>query len=217
MLPAIPASQLHPERARPAGCARPTPDGTAPRKTGQAEAEPSEGQLLGRAAQVAQDFARYGLRDVRHRTRDHDAGRPRRRRSALEELGPTFAKLGQILSTRPDLLPAAVIAELADLQDHVAPLTEAEVVAVMETELTVPWDDVFASIEPDPLASGTIAQVHRATLVGVRPTGNRRLRHGPRPVGRRADPAWAGGLASCGRPARRRMARPVAWARGLIR
>jgi ubiquinone biosynthesis protein len=142
------------------------PDGTAPRKTAQAGAEPSEGQLLGRAAHMAQVFAKHGLRDVLHRTRDDDAGRARRFRSALEELGPTFAKLGQILSTRPDLLPPAVVAELADLQDHVAPLTEADVVAVMEAELKVPWEDVFASIEPDPLASGTIAQVHRATLVG---------------------------------------------------
>jgi predicted unusual protein kinase regulating ubiquinone biosynthesis (AarF/ABC1/UbiB family)/nucleotide-binding universal stress UspA family protein len=141
------------------------PDATAPRKTAQADAEPSEDQLLGRAAHVARVFAKHGLRDVLHRGGD-DAGRARRLRGALEELGPTFAKLGQILSTRPDLLPAAVVTELADLQDHVTPLTEAEVVAVMETELKVPWEDVFASIEPDPLAAGTIAQVHRATLVG---------------------------------------------------
>ena len=137
-----------------------------PPKTAQAAAEPSDSQLLGRAAHVARILARYGLRDVMHGGKDDEAERARRFRSALEELGPTFAKLGQILSTRPDLLPAAVVAELADLQDHVAPLTEAEVVAVMETELKVPWEDVFASIEPDPLASGTIAQVHRATLVG---------------------------------------------------
>ena len=140
--------------------------GAAPRKTAQDGAEPSEGQLLGRAAHVAHVFARYGLRDGLHRTPDDAAARARAFRGALEELGPTFAKLGQILSTRPDLLPAAVVAELAELQDHVAPLTEAEVVAVMETELKVPWEDVFASIEPDPLAAGTIAQVHRATLVG---------------------------------------------------
>ena len=139
------------------------PDGTAPRRAG---AEPTEGQLLGRAAHVARVFAKYGLEDVLNRTRDDGTGRARRFRGALEELGPTFAKLGQILSTRPDLLPAAVVAELADLQDHVTPLTEAEVVAVMEEELKVPWEDVFASIEPDPLASGTIAQVHRATLAG---------------------------------------------------
>jgi ubiquinone biosynthesis protein len=139
---------------------------TTPRQTARAAAEPSESQLLGRAAHVARIFARYGLRGVMHGGKDNEAERARRFRSALEELGPTFAKLGQILSTRPDLLPAAVVAELADLQDHVAPLTEAEVVAVMEAELKVPWEDVFASIEPDPLASGTIAQVHRATLVG---------------------------------------------------
>jgi len=140
--------------------------GTAPRQAAEADAEPAEDQLLGRAAHVARVFAGYGLRDVLHRGRDDDAGRARRFRLALEELGPTFAKLGQILSTRPDLLPASVVAELADLQDHVAPLTEADVVAVMEAELKVPWEDVFTSIEPDPLASGTIAQVHRATLVG---------------------------------------------------
>ena len=140
--------------------------GTAREPGYREDAEPTEGELLGRAAHVAQVFARFGLGDVMHRGRDDGAGRARRFRSALEELGPTFAKLGQILSTRPDLLPAAVVEELADLQDHVTPLTEAEVVAVMEQELKVPWEDVFASIEPDPLASGTIAQVHRATLVG---------------------------------------------------
>jgi nucleotide-binding universal stress UspA family protein len=131
-----------------------------------ASAEPTESELLGRAAHVAQVFAKFGLGDFLHRGGDDGAGRARRFRRALEELGPTFAKLGQILSTRPDLLPEAVVTELADLQDHVTPLTEAEVVAVMEKELKVPWEDVFTSIEPDPLAAGTIAQVHRATLVG---------------------------------------------------
>ena len=85
-------------------------------------------------------------------------------RAALEELGPTFAKLGQILSTRPDLLPPEFIAELSKLQDDVPPMTEEEVVAVMEEELGVPWEDVFASIDPEPLAAGTIGQVHAATL-----------------------------------------------------
>jgi predicted unusual protein kinase regulating ubiquinone biosynthesis (AarF/ABC1/UbiB family)/nucleotide-binding universal stress UspA family protein len=132
-----------------------------------ASADPTEGELLSRAAHVAQVFAKFGLGDFLHRGEDDDgAGRARRFRRALEELGPTFAKLGQILSTRPDLLPEAVVTELADLQDHVTPLTEAEVVAVMEKELKVPWEDVFTGVEPDPLAAGTIAQVHRATLVG---------------------------------------------------
>jgi ubiquinone biosynthesis protein len=142
------------------------PAGTARGHAAPESAEPTEGDLLGRAAHVARVFANFAVGDVAHRSRDDGAGRARRFRSALEELGPTFAKLGQILSTRPDLLPATVIAELADLQDHVTPLAEAEVVAVLEEELKVPWEDVFASIEPDPLASGTIAQVHRAMLVG---------------------------------------------------
>jgi len=128
--------------------------------------EPTEGQLLGRAARVAQVFGRYGLDEILHRGQDDTATRARRFRVALEELGPTFGKLGQILSTRPDLLSAAVIDELAGLQDHVTPLDEAAIVAVMEAELKVPWEDVFTGIEPDPMAAGTIAQVHRATLVG---------------------------------------------------
>jgi predicted unusual protein kinase regulating ubiquinone biosynthesis (AarF/ABC1/UbiB family) len=123
-----------------------------------------EGSLIGRAARVASVMAKYGLRETRGG--DDLTLRARRLRDALEELGPTYAKLGQILSTRPDLLPPEFIAELATLQDDVAPLTEAEVVQVMEEELGVPWEDVFESIDPEPLAAGTIGQVHRATLEG---------------------------------------------------
>src|SRR5690349_24687559 len=91
------------------------------------QAATTQGQLLGRAAHVAQVFGKYGLAEVLHRGQDDTFARARRFRDALEELGPTFAKLGQILSTRPDLLPAAVVDELASLQDHVAPLSEAEI------------------------------------------------------------------------------------------
>ena len=89
-----------------------------------------EGQLLGRAVRIGKIMAKYGLKergsaDVPLRERAHNL------RSALEELGPTFAKLGQILSTRPDLLPPEFIDELSTLQDQVPPLTEEEVVAVM--------------------------------------------------------------------------------------
>src|SRR4029450_9496546 len=84
----------------------------------------------------------------------------------LEEPGPTFAKPGQIPPPPPDLLPPEFIAELSKLQDDVPPMTEEEVVAVMEEELRVPWEDVFASIDPEPLAAGTIGQVHAATLEG---------------------------------------------------
>ena len=135
-----------------------TTDGAVP----QPEPEQVEdASLLRRAAHIARVFARFGL-DSRAATSATD--RAKRLRSALEELGPTFAKLGQILSTRPDLVPPDVVDELAKLQDDVAPLTEAEIVHVMEQELQVPWEDVFESIEPTPLAAGTIGQVHRATL-----------------------------------------------------
>jgi ubiquinone biosynthesis protein len=112
-------------------------------------------------------MGRYGVKELFGSDR-RDAGgnrdRARRLRNALEDLGPTFAKLGQILSTRPDLLPPEFIEELATLQDRVKPLTEEEVVSVMEQELGVPWEDVFESIDPEPLAAGTVGQVHRATL-----------------------------------------------------
>jgi ubiquinone biosynthesis protein len=121
--------------------------------------KPSDGELLSRAARIGRVFGRLALG-----ARGDDAAQARRVRAALEELGPTFGKLGQILSTRPDLLPPALLEELSTLQDRVPPLSEAEVVAVMERELGVPWEDVFRSIEPDPMAAGTIAQVHRAVL-----------------------------------------------------
>ena len=120
-------------------------------------------RLLGRAARIATVLGKYGFGEAR-RDSDPPQERARRLREALEELCPTFAKLGQILSTRPDLIPPEAIAELAALQDRVTPLTEAEVVRVMEEELGVPWEDVFARIEPEPLAAGTIGQVHRAVL-----------------------------------------------------
>lgn len=127
-----------------------------------------EGRLLGRAARIGRVLAREGFQEVfaGARTDDEDAirARARRLRAAMEELGPTFAKMGQILSTRPDLLPQAFIEELSTLQDQVPPMTEQEVVKVMEEELGVPWEDVFESIDPEHMAAGTIAQVHRATL-----------------------------------------------------
>ena len=83
-----------------------------------------EGRLLGRAAQIARILSRLGL-DVRGTITS--AERAQRVRAALEELGPTFAKLGQILSTRPDLLSEEIVAEL----ENVKPLTEVEVVRVM--------------------------------------------------------------------------------------
>jgi predicted unusual protein kinase regulating ubiquinone biosynthesis (AarF/ABC1/UbiB family)/nucleotide-binding universal stress UspA family protein len=124
--------------------------------------------LAARGTKIATVFAKHGLRELFGRPDEEGTiGRTRqakRVRAALEELGPTFCKLGQILSTRPDLLPAEFITELATLQDNVPPLTEEQVVRVMEEELGVPWEDVFDHVEPTSLAAGTIAQVHRAVL-----------------------------------------------------
>ena len=130
-------------------------------------AEP-EGNPIGRGAQIATVLAKHGVRELFDRTNGEGSEGRRRKakrlRAALEELGPTFAKLGQILSTRPDLLPPEFIDELSQLRDHVSPLSEADVVRVMEQDLGVPWEDVFETIEPSPLAAGTIGQVHRAVL-----------------------------------------------------
>jgi ubiquinone biosynthesis protein len=129
----------------------------------ETDGEPRAGKLAGRAARIAKVLAKYGLQEARS-AGESLRERAQRIRAALEELGPTFAKLGQILSTRPDLLPPEFVEELATLQDRVPPLTEEQVVRVMEQELAAPWEDVFESIDPQPLAAGTIGQVHRATL-----------------------------------------------------
>jgi predicted unusual protein kinase regulating ubiquinone biosynthesis (AarF/ABC1/UbiB family)/nucleotide-binding universal stress UspA family protein len=132
------------------------------------EGPEAPGHLLGRATRIGRVLAKQGFQELFHAAKagDEEAIRERaqRLRAAMEELGPTFAKMGQILSTRPDLLPQAFVEELATLQDRVTPLTEEEVVKVMEEELGVPWEDVFESIDAEPMAAGTIAQVHRATL-----------------------------------------------------
>jgi ubiquinone biosynthesis protein len=127
--------------------------------------EEDEGQdLLARAVKIGQIIGKFGLAERADGHTLSTAERAKRLREALEQLGPTFSKLGQILSTRPGLLPQEFVDELAHLQDKVPPLTQAEVVAVMEEELQVPWEDVFESIDPEPLAAGTIGQVHRARL-----------------------------------------------------
>jgi ubiquinone biosynthesis protein len=88
----------------------------------------------------------------------------RRFRETLSELGPTFIKLGQILSSRPDILPPDFIAELSQLQDDVSPMPVEVVFRGIEEGLGKPVSELFAKIDPTPLASASIAQVHRATL-----------------------------------------------------
>ena len=94
----------------------------------------------------------------------HQATRPEHLRLALEELGPTFIKLGQILSTRGDLLPAPYLDELARLQDGVPPMATHEVRRIIEEELGRPLEEAFVRFEIAPLASASIGQAHLAVL-----------------------------------------------------
>jgi len=149
-----------------------TPTSPTVIRSGAPEVE-TQPHLMARGTKIATVFAKHGLKELFGRPDQEGAiGRQRqakRMREAFEELGPTFCKLGQILSTRPDLLGPEFIAELSQLQDNVPPLSEEQVVNVMEQELGVPWEDVFDHIEPAPLAAGTIAQVHRAVMANAEP------------------------------------------------
>ncbi len=102
-------------------------------------------------------LAEIGVRGKREATREG----ARNFRQALEELGTTYVKLGQLLSSRPDLMPDVYIEELSQLVDAVPPVPFAEIEAVILADL---GGDVFTTIDPEPLAAASIAQTHRALL-----------------------------------------------------
>ena len=139
-------------------------------------------QHLNRFREIVGVFLKYGYEDLAHRLHlpqmlklrsesgraqqaaIHQLTQPEKVRRACEELGPTFVKIGQILSTRPQLLPDGFAEELAKLQDSVAPITFAEVRQAVEGGLKRPLAEVYAEFEETPIGSASIAQVHRGRL-----------------------------------------------------
>ncbi len=132
---------------------------------------------LGRFRDLISVLLRYGFHDMVERLELPGMGVVRRIyskeinltvyqriRLALEELGPTFVKFGQIMSLRPDLLPPPMILELQKLQDQVTTLDFASIRPVIEEELGAPVEDRFSRFEETPTASASLSQVHRAVM-----------------------------------------------------
>lgn len=123
--------------------------------------------------------AREVMALVRLIYRRREAGRPGQRLArAFVELGPTFIKLGQALSTRPDLVSEEVATDLTDLQDKLEPFPFTEAKRIIEEEFDQPLDTLFRDFEPTPVAAASIAQVHFATTVDDEPVAVKVLRPG---------------------------------------
>jgi len=138
---------------------------------------------IGRLSEIAQVAVKHGFGYFfeRHRltdlfpwiSRDGSADTPsdrgRRLREMLDELGPTFVKFGQLLSTRPDIVPPDIVVELQKLQDDVRPIPFADVRRVIEEELGLTIEQAFLEFDEQPTAAASIGQVHHALL----PNGER--------------------------------------------
>src|SRR5438445_8351339 len=143
---------------------------------------------LGRLSEIAQVMVRHGFgyfleahkltvllpgRSAEARLAEAESSvgtaRGQHLRELLDELGPTFVKFGQLLSTRPDVVPPDIIAELRPLQDDVRPFPFEQAERVIEEELGNSIERLFVDFDPMPVAAASIGQVHRATLPNGRP------------------------------------------------
>jgi ubiquinone biosynthesis protein len=131
---------------------------------------------LNRLRRITQTIGKYGYQELVRRSPDlppdvkDDFGSPdpkalepgpRRFRLMLEELGPTFIKFGQVMSSRPDLIPKAYVEELKTLQDDCVPLAFEEIEKALQAGLPRPIAELFEDIDEEPIATASIAQVHR--------------------------------------------------------
>lgn len=168
---------------------------------------------LGRLHDIASILVRYGFGDMVRRiglaNALERAGRalhwsnaeefahlppPARVRRALEEMGPTFVKLGQVLATRVDLLESEWIAEFGKLQDSAPAAPYAEICQQLTEDLGAPPEEIFTVFDPVPLAAASIAQVHRARLADSSEVVVKVRRPGIRPI-IEADLRWLSRLA----------------------
>src|ERR687887_40458 len=147
-------------------------------------AEPAQKtRNLGRLSEIAQVAVRHGFGYFfeRHRLTDlfpragrdgataETSERGRHLREMLDELGPTFVKFGQLLSTRPDVVPPDIVVELQKLQDDVRPVPFSDVERVIQEELGLTVEQAFLEFDEQPTAAASIGQVHHAVL----PNGDR--------------------------------------------
>ncbi|MEO8218945.1 MAG: AarF/UbiB family protein, partial [Acidobacteriota bacterium] len=152
---------------------------------------------LARYRDLAVLLTRYGMKDFRVNVDPKDAlvnpedetslepgvrERAEGFATKLKEMGPTFIKFGQLLSTRPDIVPPEYIEALEKLQDQVEPFPLSDVEAIIDSELNVRVSKLFSEFEPKPVAAASLGQVHRATLQDGREVVVKVQRPGIRPI-----------------------------------
>ncbi|WP_254780431.1 ABC1 kinase family protein [Arthrobacter woluwensis] len=149
------------------------PTGTLPNPFSWLQSARTHSRQAGRYTEVVRIASRHGLalgfRGLSRHARDREERTARALRQTLEEAGVTFVKLGQMLSTRSDLLPAAYIRELSRLQSEVQPEPWDRIRQALDRELGKPALDVFSHVDHAPLAAASVAQVHTATLNPLEP------------------------------------------------